>query len=268
MKKYSVKKIMLLLLFCLFFGAAAQVTVGRAVPVMAAKKQTVKAVPRNGWYTFPSGNKRYYRKGKYLKGLQKIRKNTYYFNNKGLLQRKNVKVGNKVYYLNEKGILQAKKIGKSYFYANGKRMSRLDAQDFETLQMAEKIVSQITTSGMSDSQKLQTCFAWVMRKPYLTMRTFSNFAGWPAVYAQDHFVRGGGNCMADAAAFAYLARAVGYKNVYVCVDCDGSGGRGHAWTEINGLVYDPLFAQSKSYAANYGVRYGVYPLHAILHIAV
>ena len=48
------------------------------------------------------------------------------------------------------------------------------------------------------------------------------------------FFRGGrGDCVSYAAAFAYLANAVGMKKVYVI--CSG----GHGWAEIGGKVYDP-----------------------------
>ena len=67
----------------------------------------------------------------------------------------------------------------------------------------------------------------------------------------------------DASAFAYLAKALGYKNVYICADGSRRDDNSHAWTEINGRVYDPLFAEAKSYSRNYGVRYGVYTLSPV-----
>lgn len=133
---------------------------------------------------------------------------------------------------------------------------------------AKEIVAKITNAGMSQSQKLKVCFDWVIRKPYVTRRAFSNFAGWPAVFANDHFVLGGGNCHSDAAAFAYLAKALGYTNVYVCTDSDGRRGLAHSWAEVNGLVYDPLFAEAKSYYRYFGVSYRTYELDPILHIAI
>ena len=42
----------------------------------------------------------------------------------------------------------------------------------------------------------------------------------------------------------------------------------HSWAEINGLVYDPLFAEAKNYNKYYGAPYGVYELHPILHVAL
>lgn len=231
--------------------------------VAAAK---VKKPPKKGWYVTKKGNRQYYRKGRFVTGLQKIGKKYYYFNKFGALKTGIVKDKKTTYYLNDKGILEAYQKRSSWYFAPGKKMSKTDAQDFKTLQTAKSIVKQITNSNMSQGEKLKKCFDWVMAKPYVTRRTFANVKGWPAIYANDHFLLGGGNCFADAAAFAYLAKALGYQNVYVCVDCDGSGGRGHSWAEINGLVYDPLFAQAKSYSGNYGVPYGTYQLSPILHI--
>jgi hypothetical protein len=68
---------------------------------------------------------------------------------------------------------------------------------------------------------------------YRTWRTFSGSDIWDQVYAEDMFYQGSGNCFSYAAAFAYLAVAVGYKKVSVA----SSGG--HGWAEIGGLVYDP-----------------------------
>ena len=225
-------------------------------------------VMKKGWKTFQSKKSYFGPNGARVTGLQKIGKKRYYFNKKGIMQTGTKKVKSTTYYLNEKGVLLAKKTGSKYYHANGRKMDRLQAQDFETLQTAKSIAARITTPQMTQAQKLKKCFDWVISKPYITYRGFSNFKGWPAVYANDHFIRKGGNCHSDAAAFAYLAKALGYQNVYVCVDSDGRGGLGHGWAEINGLVYDPLFAEAKSYSRNYQVPYGVYILHPILHIRI
>lgn len=221
-----------------------------------------------GWKKFKQGSSYFDSKGVRVTGLKKIGKKSYYFNSKGIMQTGTVKVKTTTYYLSDKGVLEAKKVNNKYYDANGKAMSKVKSQDFETLQRAKTIAAKITTSKMTKSQKLKKCFDWVISKPYRTRRTFSNFSGWPAVYANDHFVLGSGNCLADAAAFAYLAKAIGYKDVYVCTDCDGRTPGTHGWTEIGGLVYDPLFAEAKNYSKYYGARYGVYGLHAVLHIAI
>ncbi len=225
-------------------------------------------IAHRGWKTFKAGKSYFGGKAIRVTGLRKIKGKYYYFNKKGIMKTGTVKAKSTTYYLNEDGILQARKTDGTYYHADGKAMDGVQAQDFETLLTAKSIAARITTPQMTKEQKLKACFDWVISKPYITYRVFGNFPGWPAVYANDHFLRAGGNCHADAAAFAYLAKAVGCQNVYVCVDSDGSGGNGHGWAEIDGLVYDPLFAEAKNYAANYGVPYGVYILHPILHIAI
>lgn len=149
-----------------------------------------------------------------------------------------------------------------------KAVSAAAAAEASALRNAKKIIAQITTPKMSNSQKLKACFDWVISKPYVTRRKFVNVAGWPATYANDHFVLGGGNCHSDASAFAYMAKALGYKNVYVCTDSDGTRGLAHGWAEVNGLVYDPLFAEAKGYYRYFGVSYRTYELRPILHIAI
>ncbi|HIZ22081.1 MAG TPA: hypothetical protein IAA21_04680 [Candidatus Blautia faecigallinarum] len=220
------------------------------------------------WYTKDNKKYRTDKSGSPVTGLKKIGGKTYYFNSKGVMQTGTVTLKKVTYYFKDNGQLEARKSGSKYYDANGKQMNSVKANQFETLQRAKGIVKKITTSKMTKQEKLKKCFDWVVSKPYVTRRRFSNTQGWPAVYANDHFVLGGGNCFSDAAAFAYLAKALGYTKVYVCVDSDGRGGSGHSWAEVNGLVYDPLFAEAKGYSKNYGVRYGVYVLHPILHIAI
>ena len=133
------------------------------------------------------------------------------------------------------------------------------------LERAKKIAAEITNSSMSKSQKLQTCFNWVIKGYYNIWRDFDQGGkDWPATFANDHFLHHNGDCVSDAGAFAYLAKAIGYKNVYVCADAVQSNNNAHAWCEINGYVYDPLFAEAKSYSKYYGATYGSYGLYPVL----
>lgn len=202
--------------------------------------------------------------GARYQGLKKINKKYYYFNKYGIMQTGTVVDGQMTYYLKSNGVLEAKKKGSTVYYANGKAMGKTAGYEYETLQRAKKIVADNTTPSMSDAQKLEKCFRWVMAKYYAIPRTFLKQEGWPALYANDHFIQGRGNCFSDACAFAYLAKALGYKNIYVCVDTDKINNNGHCWAEINGLVYDPLFAQAKNFSRNYASSYRVYGLYPIL----
>ena len=227
---------------------------------------------QKGWKTFSYGKSYFGSNGVLRKGVQKIGGKVYYFTDRGVMKTGIITEGNTTYYVSKWGVVKAKRVVKNgkakYLDANNKALSSAKAQEYEAKWNAHVVVAQITNSKMSKEEKLLTCFRWVMSKPYITFRTFGNFDGWVPTYANDHFTRGGGNCQSDAAAFAYLARELGYSKIYVCVDSDGTNPRGHSWTEINGKVYDPLFAEAKSFSRYYGVSYGTYELHPILKVRV
>lgn len=219
---------------------------------------------RTGWVTFKKTNTKSYfnSKGERVYGLQKINGKWYYFDSSGTLLTKAFSKDGGRYYPDADGEIEYfKKSGKMYM-PDGKKMTAEEKEDYLTFERARKLVKEITSPQMSTSQKLEACFRWVMKKPYVMRRYFRPEPGWPALYANDMFLRGGGDCRADGASFAYLAKALGYDNIYVCLDSLGTGGSVHCWTEIDGKVYDPLFAKAKSYARNYGVSYSVYGLSA------
>ena len=134
-----------------------------------------------------------------------------------------------------------------------------------TLFRAFKEVEKATTPDMSMEQKLYKCFEYCMKYPEKRPRT-PHYLGWdwPLLYANDMFAGSGGNCCSYGAAFAFMAKAIGYSEVYAC------NSSGHGWTEINGRVYDPEWSKSNrynpaqyngyyyavSYEANSGVAYG------------
>lgn len=223
---------------------------------------------KNKWITI-NGKKYYFGADgvKYV-GVKKINGKYYFFDKRGILKTTTTKEGNTTYYIRDNGTLEARKKGSKYYHASGSAMGKTEAYEYETFQRAKSIVADITTPSMSDAQKLETCFRWVMAKYYTNRRIFLKQEGWPALYANDHFLLGGGDCYSDGCAFGYLAKALGYKNIYACVDTDKANNNGHCWTEINGRVYDPLFAQAKSFSRNYGVTYGVYPLSPRLKVKI
>ena len=97
-----------------------------------------------------------------------------------------------------------------------------------------------------------------------------NQTSWPALYANDYFINNGkrGNCFSDACSFAYLAKALGYKNVYACVDTSQTNGSGQCWAEVDGLVYDPLFSEAKGYYKYFGASYRSYGLYPMRKVAI
>lgn len=204
-------------------------------------------------------------------GIVKKGSGYYLYNSKGKIIKKTKTIKGVKYYIGagKKHKIRARVYRGKYYYANGRRMTSADKHDFKTLLRAEKIVKRITKKKWSRMRKLKKCFRWVMKFPYVTRRRFSRFKkDWPALYADDHFIRKGGECHADGAAFAYLAAACGYKKAYVCLDSRVNGPTSHGFAEVNGRAFDPLFAQAKSFSNNWNARYGVYNLRPAAKIRI
>lgn len=108
-----------------------------------------------------------------------------------------------------------------------------------------------TNPTMSASEKLRAAFNHIRddfrehnpRIPHMKQ------LGWETIYANDIFVGRGGNCFSYGAAMAFMAKAIGYTNVYAC----NSGG--HGWAEVDGLVYDPEWEKNNSGRSFFGVNY-------------
>lgn len=216
---------------------------------------------KSGWHTVSKGAKAYYKHGERVTGVQKIKGHYYYFTNKGILKTANTKAGKTTYYIGLKNRLDGIKYKGAYYYASGVEMTKADRMDFKTYQHARSIVKKITKPSWPKSKKLLTCFRWVMRKPYIMYRSFDYYQpGWTSIYAEDHFTRKGGECIADGAAFAYLAAAIGYKSTYAAVD-GKQYSNPHGWTMIGRKVYDPLFAESQGFSRYYGVTHGTYEVN-------
>lgn len=207
----------------------------------------------------------YFSKGKKVVGLQKVNGKYYYFSRKGIMSESDAKAGGATFYVGYDGQIIGVKYDGAYYYDTLKPMTSDDSYDFDTLIWARSIVNDITNKDDSDRTKLRKAFDWVMSKYYAIHRGFYKYeTNWMATYARDHFADNGGDCHSDAAAFAYLAAAIGYE-VDVCID--GPVDVGHAWAMIGDKVFDPLFEESRgggyydaytgTYEDNGGERYRI-----------
>lgn len=124
-------------------------------------------------------------------------------------------------------------------YVDGRAMEGMSPESLETLKRAQAVVASITNDSMAKEEKLRVCFDYVKQAYQESKPRIPHYKGmdWPVVYANDMFLHGTGNCCSYAAAFAYMAKAIGYEEVYCC----NSGG--HGWAEIDGLVYDPEWSK-------------------------
>lgn len=202
-------------------------------------------------------------KGKKVKGrFQKIKKKTRYFDKKGVMTYGWVKKNNEYYYFSRKNGVQVcdKKIDGIRIKAGRAQMTEAARKKLETMLTAGRIVKKITKSTDTKEQKLYKCFRYIMKFPYKRYRMLKpiyKHPGWEVTFANDIFKKSAGCCVSEASALAFLLRECGYKNVYVCHDT------GHAWTELNGRVYDPLFAEAKGFNKYYGCTYRSFGLHPV-----
>ncbi len=223
----------------------------------AGKVGQKKGQMATDWKTI--GGKTYYfeksgkQKGQMATGWKTIKKKKYYFTPSGSAAGQMVTgwqiFGKICYFFNEKGVLNPAKT------VNASRSAdKTGSAKTKTERRAQAIVAKITTDKMTKEQKLRVCFDYVM-KTYTGRRPRTpHYCGddWPVVYANDMFLDGSGNCFSYAAAFAFLAKACGYTNVYAC------NSTGHGWTEIDGLVYDPEEYRNTKYKY-YGTDYSAAP---------
>ena len=263
-----IRKFMVVCL-CVTLAATPLLTEPALAATTSASQKTNTV--RKGWYTQANGKKKYYRRGKAVTGYQKIGKYYYLFSRNGNMITKDIrdKKKNVLYYINEKGQVEGWKKGSGYYSPNGRRITGGKADEFRAYQNARRIIAQITNSRMSKKKKLEVCFRWVMSKYYHSWRRFDEGGdSWYALHANDHFERGCGDCFADASAFAYFAKALGYKKVYVCANGYRSNNRAHGWTEINGRVYDPYLAETSGFKGYYGITYRRYWMSRVMRVKI
>ncbi len=122
---------------------------------------------------------------------------------------------------------------------------------------AKKVVNKVSSFKDSKADKLYKSFKWLEACGYIRYRTYKEAKvsypdDWEIIFANDIFGTHNGCCVSESCALAFLAKECGYKNVTIC--CDTA----HAWTDIEGRLYDPLFAESRSFEANYNAAYTDY----------
>lgn len=124
---------------------------------------------------------------------------------------------------------------------------KVETESDEYLFAAAKDVNECTSADMSREEKLKACFDHIRTK--YRESSLHNPAypptksDWYLVYAKDIFVSGRGDCYSFGAAYAYMARAIGYTESYAC------NSTGHGWSEVDEKVYDPEWSlHSKNYS--------------------
>lgn len=188
------------------------------------------------------------------------------------------------YYIGKDGqpVCGWKQLGDSYYYfdrktgkmASGRTIdgirlkksgqaaaSNAEIQKIQTMIKARQIVLQVTKPDDTLEEKIRKCFLWVFQFPYRRYRRLSPIcrqAGWEVTFANDIFDKRQGCCVSEASATAFLFHECGCETVYVATDT------GHAWVELNGRVYDPLFAEARGFNNYYNRSYEGYGMYAVV----
>lgn len=215
-----------------------------------------------------------------------IDKKAYVFDDKGRLLKKSkpcfVKVGKYYYYVEQQG-----RATTGWFIINNKKLYRADSKGrlyqnktYDGITFGSKcyaksdtasllkiktmqIVSSVTNSSMTSSQKLRACWNYVVSGRIRYFPYYPNYsdATWYKDLALKALANGLGNCYGYACAFAALAKEVGYSPYVVCGRVSGyrdgasDGMTRHCWVTIGGLYYDPEAQAAGWYRGVYGSRY-------------
>jgi len=98
----------------------------------------------------------------------------------------------------------------------------------------QKIISRVTTSSMTQDQKLAACYNHVVTGYSYAARGSYPAKGWETSYALNMIKDKAGNCYSYAALFGFLAQALGYDARIISgqVGMANGGWGAHGWVEI------------------------------------
>ena len=139
----------------------------------------------------------------------------------------------------------------------------------DVMKMAADMVNTCTTFSMTQSQQLEASFEYLAKSVVYERSTEVPTGDWTGAYAMNTMSEHKGNCYGYAAAFAYIARGLGYEAM-VCTGTVTSalGGRTpHAWTEVkvgrNWYIFDAEMQRAKG-SGYYKQTYDSYPAGPII----
>lgn len=176
-------------------------------------------------------------------GVYRIR-GKYYLLRQGRLQTRDIRLKKDKYYINLDGTVAYYSRHGKYFHPSGKKMDSQKRSEAQTRQQARKVIRVITRKSMTQRQKLETCFQWVVGHYGYYEKNCNGKRGWTSESGYQLLRHGSGDCRVLAAGFAFLASELGYKEVYICQDSANRFSGCHCWTQVNGKCFDPLFYNS------------------------
>lgn len=222
-------------------------------------------------------------------GLVNVKgKNYFLYPNGTMLKSSFTQIGDGIYYFGADGVMVTNKTINGFKIGpDGKViMPTVTAQTPQTvtaeqvaasstdratlLATVQSIIGSVTNDSMSQEEKLLACYNYVMaRVKYV--RTYETPSGdWTPGYAMQVYQTGTGNCYRYAAAFAYLAKGLGYdvKVITGNVHAARGGVTPHGWTEVcidgNWYVFDPELQAAKPGRNLFKQTYDTYPIKPLI----
>lgn len=251
-----------------------------AFPGFTASAKKKQGIVKEGAFKYY-----YNEKGKKASKFVKVDKATYYFtpdaisistlgnpktvNPKASMVKGWYKISGKYYYFDRETGKMAVNTTVDGIKVNKKgiaKTSKYNIEKMDTMIRAREIMQALTDPKDSKSKKTEKCFEYVIKDvglmPWRFLNEERSKKDWDLVFANDildpkaHDIFPYGDCTSFACGFAYLAKECGNKKVLI-ID-NGSQDKLHAWVEIDGLIYDCMFAKENSlggYKYNYKAKY-------------
>ena len=190
---------------------------------------------------------------------------SYYVSKSGVAATGWIKIGNKLYYAGTSGRLMKNRTYQGITFTKTGAAKNNTAAQLKLKTMS--IVSSITKSSMSKSEKLRACWNYVVggNIRYSSYYPNLNKSGWQKETALRTLTTRGGNCYGFACAFAALSSEVGYNPYVICGRVAGNrdgaadGLTRHCWVKIDNRYYDPEAQYAGWYTGVYGSgSYNIY----------
>ena len=143
----------------------------------------------------------------------------------------------------------------------------------DIMKLVASVVESCTDGTMTQNKQLEQCFNYFINEVSYEREMNVPIGDWTSDYARQIFLTGKGNCYKYAAAFAYIARGLGYE-AKVCSGTVASAMGGttpHAWTEVKigdkWYIFDTEMQDVKG-SGYYKQTYDKYPAGPIEKMAV
>lgn len=211
-----------------------------------------QAQRKRGWVQNTKGRIFYYdgagRRARSKKKL--IGRHFYYFDTNGRQHIGWIKIKDHYCYYNlQRGksgyLVKNKTVNGIKIDENGYAVDNLEK--VRLLAEANRIAFSLTNFNMTQREKNMACFLYIKDKT--NWRNLKGFRtenkDWDIFYAEYALFKNTGDCYSGGCAFAYMAAAIGNKNVYA----ESSGG--HGWCTIDEMFYDPNWSWAQKNVDDY-----------------